>query len=706
MVGGRRNKMKMMVAVAVIATLMLLAMVGVASANWWWIEYVQPPEVVDRGGEFNYSVKLDAFEGVKLDDFDFDVELYIYLGGVLAGDPEQYPIKYKCEPEDKRCNIGPVKLEKAGKYEFKVSFSWRYTVDSKTGEGPTIYSVPPKIKDFKCPSELYHARNLECEAYIEDEIGGYGNCRAFLTVCDRVKLSPPDEKNLLGNVSEYIWVITLEEHHFSEKDVNKTCGVYVDYFNDFWNITSRPVNLTIRPYYPIISDGPYLDGNHLSKDNAIDDIRWKDLDEGNFSFNVIIEDEIEKGNAILQVCRIDNNDSSCPENYSLKSDEKEGDPCKYNYYNDSVRFNRNDAYKNFSLRLYYDRSELPSMWHHPWEKYNITIIPFEVEFENATVYRPKGNWSDEFKYSVWVNASKNLTIALYVFDPCLESWPWIHVANKKYNKYGGKTLNWTIGGDTIFSENCSGKSKFYFEYESKETEVYPGPNLGLNEYVDHNGPSPKEPPEFNNSTTNPKVTIYRNWSQSSTPCNYSVNVTTKDEYKVRLFVKDPTGEWIRKRDNEISSTTKNITWSDIKPFESLNIDNISQYIDNGTRANFTFEYNGHKANKNFSGPLLVGAFKEPRIELRTGDEEINYNDPFNYSINVYGSKRLNITLMYRENPNGEWITDGIEVPTRQYNNTFNWTSPPLKWGCRAIKSWAEVKMEVEIEGEQKHIKVD
>ena len=330
--------MKRSVAAGVIATLILLAMVGVVSAqDWWWIESVQPPEVVDKGEEFNYSVWLDAYDGVNLDGFDFDVELYIYLNGVLAGDPEQYPIKYRCKPTDKYCNIGPVKLEKAGKYEFKISFSWTYTEDSKTGEGPTICSIRPKIKDFKCPSELYYKRNLECVAYIEDEIGGYGNCEAFLTGCGIWE--PSDKKDLLGNLSEYLWVITPKEHYFSEKEVNKTCGIYVRYNNDFWNnITSRTVNLTIRSYYPIISDGPYLDGNLLSKDNAIENIRWKDLDEGNFSFNVIIEDEIEKGSAILQICRIDNNDSSCPKNYSLKSDEKEGATHKYNYYNNSIRF--------------------------------------------------------------------------------------------------------------------------------------------------------------------------------------------------------------------------------------------------------------------------------------------------------------------------------------------------------------------------------
>jgi hypothetical protein len=131
--------------------------------------------------------------------------------------------------------------------------------------------------------------------------------------------------------------------------------------------------------------------------------------------------------------------------------------------------------------------------------------------------------------------------------------------------------------------------------------------------------------------------------------------------------------------------------------ESLNIDNISQYIDNGTRANFTFEYNGHRANKNFSGPVLVAAFRDPRIKLEPGDEEINCNDTFNYSVSVIGSEKLNITLRYL--CDGKWISEDITKPiTKEYTNITKWE--PLNWTCKAINTWVDVKFDVNITGEE------
>jgi hypothetical protein len=183
-------------------------------------------------------------------------------------------------------------------------------------------------------------------------------------------------------------------------------------------------------------------------------------------------------------------------------------------------------------------------------------------------------------------------------------------------------------------------------------------------------------------------------------------VTTKDEYKVRLLVKDPTDDkkWIPKGDiRDVSSETKSpVTWYNISPFKSIDIDNITQYIDNGTRADFSFEYDGHKADKNFSGPVLVAAFRDPRIKLEPGDEEINCNDTFNYSVNVIGSEKLlNITLKYL--CGGKWISADKTEPIKVYTNITKWE--PLTWECKAVNTWEDVKFDVNVTGEAKPIEV-
>lgn len=703
-----------MVAVSIIATLILLAIVGVASAQ---IVKIDVPDrvchnsdfycIVTFAGDTNYEesnliVKVD---GKKFDEFSDHLKR-------PASDVVQFgPINFESLDMGSKIECDVQYIVNYKYYFYDVSHDKKYIPDSKTQKGKVRYCPKEPIRSniVGCPDEVSWKSPLTISFNIDDEAFtkpfGEGDVRLTVrslssnyTLADNISIRGEG-----SGMKGYSWSYPKLTKTMIDEEFNVSVLYTNPYHMNF--ITNRHIEYPKSCCCIKIVEVPppdieaYLDEKELSEERNTTIYLEEDA---NLSFKAKIEDYVEAVVTLkLDVNKNNKTYCNCTWNRTIKGAYNEPSS---EVYDDECNILFQKERKDFTLILNYNNKLYNKTY-----RYNLSIIPFYKDFENATVNPTKGGyWNDTFKYTVWVNASKDLTIALYVFDPCLESWPWIHVANKKYNKYGGKTLNWTIHGKTIFSENCSGKSKFYFEYEGKETEVYLGPNLGLNEYVGHNGPSPKEPPEFNNGTTNPKVTIYRNWSQSSTPCNYSVDVNSEDDYTVRLFVKDPdTGERIRKGETkEISNTTKDITWPDITPFESLNIDNISQYIDNGTRANFTFEYNGHKANKNFSGPLLVGAFKEPRIELRTGDEEINYNDPFNYSINVYGSKRLNITLMYRENPNGEWITDGIEVPTRQYNNTFNWTSPPLKWGCRAIKSWAEVKMEVEIEGEQKHIKVD
>ena len=711
---GGRNKMKRVVGIVVIAVFACaLFLVPHASAQKFEIvdAWVEPP-IGEVGDEFTYYVKVkyigELAHGVWCNvtltygpnsdkrDCNGSRNKSEYWQLPKRGGTKIFPFKNiylrplkSCDDEFKNFTEGRGKVCKWEEcwYDFTVIGAEGLYHNTRF---PKITLPKPKTK-LICPGSVAWCEDFIWTFYVEDKMRGWGTFRI-----------------LVDNLTVDSEGITFEpgggEYTYKKKIFNESmvCNNYTVVFNysDRCHDINKSCRGHITQYIPKIVGGPYLNATEdvfklLSEGvNEIDNIKWKDMDEGNFSFSVTIEDEIEKGNATLQVYRIKNNTIT---NYSLKSDEGEGFPYEYKYYNESIRFDRNDANTTILLYLDYSRPNLPSEFWNEWPKvYNITIIPFEIDFKNATVKPEEGNWSDEFKYSVLVNASKDLSIDLKVFDPCLETWPWRPVEpSEVYFKNGWKTLNWTIKkANPIFSENCSGESKFYFKYEGGKTQVYSGPVLI----------SP--PPEFDNGTTNPNVTIYCNWSKSSTPCNYSVNVTTEDEYKVRLLVKDPvSNDWIPKRDiKEISSKTKNITWTNITPFESLNTDNMTQYINNRTRADFILEYDGlrYKEESPFPGLELVAAFKEPRIELEPGDEEINYNDTFNYSVNVIGSEKLlNITLRYLCDE--EWISENINNATWNYATTGNWT--PHTWECQAINTWEGVRFDVNVTGEKKPIKV-
>ncbi len=735
--------MKMMVAVVIIVTLILLAMVGVASADEAKVKVDKI--MVNGGNPLNTTVSYDStvFFHVVFDvtsgDLgnivsDFKTNLTITANSRSKTYPP-YPsqmrnivsnVTYtipqppgtKIETGKYNVRFGPIRfydhfgIKVAGieEVEYDIPFEYRRGVnpvkDSEPGHGPSVGPPEPIIiTRIPLKKDLYYMDDLEIEFIVKDVMGDMGT--ATLKTYKPPHYSEiefeeiAERKHIGGNLYRYIWKIEPEEHKFTRTQaINKTTfKLCVDYdsFYDYQNWCCGWLRVT--EYIPKIDAylGSYSKEEERQKLSEYDwnkiYIERKDLDR-DFRFNAIIEDKIEKGTAILELCGV--NDSIGCKKYTLAG-PSEG--IMHQYSNDGIRFNEGDS----SLRIYYNRSKLPPDWPcpaKPWKVYNITIIPFEIAFENATVDPKEGDCSDEFEYTVLVTASKDLTIALNVFDPCLETWPWIENKryNKTYNTSGNgsvrKQLNWTVNGTTFFNENCSGKSKFYFVYEGKKTEVYLGPNLG-----DIPDGLHRKPPEFSNGITNPNVTIYCNWSQRATLCNYSVSVSSKGDYTVRLFVNDPTGELMIRRGEtkEILNTTKNITWT-IAPFESLNIDDIAQYI--GKRANFSFKYDGQSYKGEFRGPLLVAAFKEPKIV--PDPEKISYNGSFNYSVNVIGSEKLHdITLKYRCGDN--WTSANITEPTKEYDNKIEWEL--LTWPCKAIKLWEDVKFDVNVTGEGKPIEV-
>jgi hypothetical protein len=729
--------MKRIVAVAITSTLILLAMVGVASADE---AKVKVDKIMVNGtNPLNTTVSYDStvFFYVVFDvtsgDLgnivsDFKTNLTITANSRSKTYPP-YPsqmrnivsnVTYtvpqppgtKIETGKYEVRFGHIKfydhfgITVAGieEVEYDIPFEYRRGVnpvkDSEPGHGPSVGPPEPIIiTRIPLKKDLYYLEDLEIEFIVKDVMADKYNARSILKAYKPPHYSEiefeeiAERKHIGGNMYRYIWKIEPEDHKFTiTQAINKTtfklCVDYDSYY-DYQNWCCG--GLRVTEYIPKIVAylGTYSKEEERQKLSEYDCnkiyIERKDLDR-DFRFNATIEDKIEKGTAILEVCGV--NDSVGCKKYTLAG-PSEG--IMHQYSNDSIRFDEGDS----SLRIYYNRSKLPPWWPcpaKPWKVYNITIIPFEIAFENATVYQEEGNWSDEFNFSVLVTASKDLTIALKVFDPCLETWSG-PMDRTYFNTSGWKQLNWTVNGATFFSEKCSGESKFYFEYEGKETQVYQGPDLGGN----------GSELEFNNGITNPEVTIYCNWSQSSTPCNYSVNVNSEDEHKVRLLVKDPTGKLMPRDDvKDISSKTKELTWTTITPFKSLNLDHITQDINDGTRADFTFEYDEHKkANKNFSGPLLVAAFKEPKLVPK----DICWNDTFNYSVTVIGSEKLlNITLKYLSD--GKWTSEDITEPTKEYNNNNNNTERKLlTWTCKAIKLWEDVKFDVNVTGEGKPIEV-
>ena len=686
-----------MVGIALIVALVLLALVGVACADVE-VKNVDVPEEVECDKDFYYDVTLEV-KGVETFT---SINLAINVNNKTG--TYRYPEKANISPPiEETGHVGEgIYTAKFGPVNFFLDFKppiteatyIEYTVwwipsagpprNIRSGFGPLKVIPPEPIIDMYYPPEVAFCEDFNIIADIEDKARFRPPVLNFINCSNKsdVRPAPIPKCEQIGEYNyECNWTISEK---FKEEDVCHKFEVNLTYKNKY----HETGQIHIRKIVPKIK--VYLDKKVLSElyNNTI----YLEEDT-NLTFKAKITDYVE-ANVSLKLDVYKNNESYW--NYTWPPRTIEGSPgapstedydkCNGDKCNIWFKKERN----NFTMILNYNR--LNETFN---KTYNLNIIPVSVKFENASVDPEVGYWDDKFNYSIWVTASIDLDVNLSVYDPCREREPWIDLGYMFYTKEDvnrPKKLNWT--NEEPFKKCCVGRSKFYFGYLGKETQVFFGPDLI------------KPPPEFNNGTPNSNVTIYCNWSNSSTPCNYSVNVTTEDKYKVRLLVKDPISkDWIPKGEpKDVSRETKNITWTDITPFESLNMDNITQYIDNETRADFTFEYDGHRYEEKppFPGPELVAAFKDPKVELEPGDEVINYNDTFYYSVNVIGSEKLlNITLRYL--CDGKWISENITKPTKEYTSITKWQ--PLNWTCKAINSWEEVRFDVNVTGREKPIEV-
>ena len=298
------------------------------------------------------------------------------------------------------------------------------------------------------------------------------------------------------------------------------------------------------------------------------------------------------------------------------------------------------------------------------------------------------NRTDSFTYYLNITAARNARItALEIYQPANNTWEEIEL-NWDFKKHEANETNITI--EPFIKQSQGGHSSYRFKYEDGILNTtlgpYPGPSL----------PKPVEvkPPHVNFSQimpTDSNESDYHVYSGDTTAFDYAVNAKSNVDidrwFDISLRICDPVeGEWKQKGENKPeyfkAGESKNLTWRDIRPFESLNESRIDEYI--GKQSKFAFVYAGNKS-ENLTGPVLVVAFDNPKCNKT----EVSYEDWFNYSIDVNGSRALNITLEYL--CEGKWINDSINNPEWNYTDTDigNWTNHT--WDCQAINTWEDVR---------------
>lgn len=308
-----------------------------------------------------------------------------------------------------------------------------------------------------------------------------------------------------------------------------------------------------------------------------------------------------------------------------------------------------------------------------------SLIPL-LEFRNPKVEPPDGSYNSSFNYSVKIaNVTEHVNISeikLEVLNPHTLNWTTYNQTNSTNN-----TLIWHVRpfeGDP----ECRGTARYRFIYDD---DVWP-------EMVPYYGPEIKPPPPELKGWVE-STTAERNLSKEEcieyyvhtgyvTPFNFTATSKNTD-LDLELLIRDlETGNLERRGGPQHCKAGKNVTWSYITPFDSISADKIKGCI--GKRVNFTFMYQGQVYKEEFKGPELLVAFKNPKYPT-----SVSYGENFNYSIDVIGSRALNITLEYQNK--GNWISDNVSPPEWNYTDIDigNWTRHT--WNCKAMKEWEDVR---------------
>ena len=311
----------------------------------------------------------------------------------------------------------------------------------------------------------------------------------------------------------------------------------------------------------------------------------------------------------------------------------------------------------------------------------------------CSVSLDEGNWDDPFTYQLNITGPKGpkeAIITLEIYQPATKIW---EVKNKTeqtriYPDPGVLyRTNFTL--EPFVKESQGGISSYRFRYDDGIINVtsdhYPGPSLpkkveAVLPSVDFSSPS--------KPIGNEEADYYMSGDTAS--FDYIVTATSNDSicFDISLRVHDPVEDvWMLKGENLptyfTAGETKTLIWRDIRPFESLNKSKIDKYI--GEHSKFTFVYPGGKS-ENFTGPMLVVAFKDPEINPPI----VSWGDEFNYSINVTACRNLSITLLYHNGT--KWVPANKTEPfAKNYTTPYEWE--PLTWNCKAMDSWEKVKFE-------------
>ncbi|MDD1749459.1 MAG: hypothetical protein LUO89_06240, partial [Methanothrix sp.] len=237
----------------------------------------------------------------------------------------------------------------------------------------------------------------------------------------------------------------------------------LEYTNDKWDFSARSSNVTFN----VVEEVPKLSNPSIPENVYVSSGETSTQD-------MTATVAFSKGPGDLDV-------RLTGPSMDFKSTEK-GTPLGGNKYQYKwqVQFDDIHVNNNYTLSLSFVHDQVEG-GRYDFDNRSIHVSPVSVQFLDAGVDAPAGQWNDSYTYSLKMNSTVPVKVQLQVYDPCSNDW--IEKQTKDAAVGAATVLNWTLQPFAYECREMAGQSaKFRFKAifvgeEIASSRAYDGPSF-------------------------------------------------------------------------------------------------------------------------------------------------------------------------------------------------------------------------------------
>jgi len=525
-------------------------------------------------------------------------------------------------------------------------------------DGPHNFTVgpyEPTVELFQIPPELDY-NDFSIKAYVDDlgrnVVGGIpvgSSAKVVMTHPGREPIQiDRSQPRIEGGYLVFEW--DEEDIKLNRSDVNlskiQPFEGWIEYKNDNWNYDANSTKVS----FAVVEEVPIL---KLSYDPTVYVREGEMVDQ---EIKAIVCYSKGAGDLVLEIDGPNFEFEDSSRGSELGEDERQ--------YEWQVRFNESHMYNNYTLSLTYIHSSVEGGAYR-FEDRTVQVLPVYVDFEEASVDPRNGCWNDTFRYSVQVNSSAEMDVALQTYNPC--ELEWVDWSSRRAS-CGKSTLDWAI---SPFGYECDEMGWTFSKYRFKAR--FEGVEYGSRAY---SGPtfSGKEP-ILSDLGYHPVVYVSKGSDtsqevQAVVECVFGMG-------ELELAIKGPGMEFEdTKRGVPLGGDRYLYEWN--VPFDETHAHN--NYILYLTYIHPSVEGGALNFTDSEDRIMQVLPISVEFEEAFVSPEEGCWNDTFHYSVQMNSSAEMDIVLQTYNPCSYEWEDWGAKE-AHPGESSLNWSISPFWYKC-------------------------